>query len=131
MPRKKKVEEVVVETAPVEESQKPARRTRKKVAEVAEEVAKIEKKVHKKAAEKVEEAVKVIEEKKPVRRAKKKAPAIVIQSMMGGEIALDEILKKVEEKAAGKAVTNVYIKSEENKAFFVADGETDSVDLWD
>ncbi len=30
-----------------------------------------------------------------------------------------------------KTVTNVYIKSEENKAFYVADGEDGFVELWD
>ena len=44
---------------------------------------------------------------------------------------MDEILKRIEEKTAGKAVSAVYVKSEENKAFYVADGEDGSIDLWD
>ena len=73
-------------------------------------------------------------EKKAVVRSKKKAaaaPAIVIQSMMGGEISLDKIISLVNEKAAGKTVTNIYVKSEENKAYYVADGEDGFVELWD
>ena len=131
MPRKKN------ETAP-ETVEAPKKTTRKKAEEVKEAVVATEKKVRstaKKTAAKVEETVKAaekaIEEKKPVRRAKKQTPVITIQSMMGGEISVDEILKRVEEKAAGKAVTAIYIKSEENKAFYVADGEDGSIDLWD
>ena len=124
MPRKKN------ETAP-ETVEAPKKTTRKKAEEVKEAVVATEKKVRttaKKTAAKVEKA---IEEKKPVRRVKKQTPVITIQSMMGGEISVDEILKRVEEKAAGKAVSAIYIKSEENKAFYVADGEDGSIDLWD
>ena len=131
MPRKK------IETAP-ETVEVPKKTTRKKAEEVKEAVVATEKKVRttaKKTAAKVEETVKAtekaIEEKKPVRRAKKQTPVITIQSMMGGEISVDEILKRVEEKAAGKAVSAIYIKSEENKAFYVADGEDGSIDLWE
>ena len=124
MPRKKN------ETAP-ETVEAPKKTTRKKAEEVKEAVVATEKKVRttaKKTAAKVEKA---IEEKKPVRHVKKQTPVITIQSMMGGEISVDEILKRVEEKAAGKAVSAVYVKSEENKAFYVADGEDGSIDLWD
>ena len=131
MPRKKN--ETTLETV-----EAPKKTTRKKAEEVKEAVVATEKKVRstaKKTAAKVEEtmkaAEKAIEEKKPVRRAKKPTPVITIQSMMGGEISVDEILKRIEEKTAGKAVSAVYVKSEENKAFYVADGEDGSIDLWD
>ncbi len=147
MPRTKKViENPATETAAAaEETKKPARRTKKvKPEEVVKEVAA----VVDTAGKSVKEAVKKVEaqvektmekqagkqvEKKAVVRSKKKesAPAITIQSKMGGEIALDEIIKLVNEKAAGKTVTNIYIKSEDNKAYYVADGEDGYVQLWD
>ena len=140
MPRKKVevIEEKVTSVVETSEVPKKTGRTCKKAEEVKEAVVATEKKVRtsaKKTAAKVEETVKAaekaIEEKKPARRAKKQPPVITIQSMMSGEISVDEILKRVEEKAAGKAVTAIYIKSEENKAFYVADGEDGSIDLWD
>ena len=66
-------------------------------------------------------------EKKP---AAKKAPAkkaveVIIQSPMGGNITPDEILAKV-----GKA-DKIYVRVDENKAYWVRGKETGSVDLWD
>ena len=49
---------------------------------------------------------------------------IVIQSQMGGEITPDEILAKI-----GEADT-VYIRVDQNKAYWVKGKETGSVDLW-
>lgn len=60
--------------------------------------------------------------KKP---AAKKAPELIIQSPMGGNITPDEILKKV-----GKA-DKIYIRVDENKAYWVRGKETGSADLWD
>ena len=48
----------------------------------------------------------------------------VIQSPMGGNITPEEIAKKV-----GSADT-VYIRVDENKAYWVKGEETGSVDLW-
>ena len=62
-------------------------------------------------------------EKKPVA---KKAPAaeVIIQSPMGGEITPEAVLAKV------GTVEKVYIRVDENKAYWVNGEETGSVDLW-
>ena len=81
------------------------------------------------------------EEKKTVKKASaakaekpaavKKAPAakkgteVIIQSPMGGNITPEEILAKV-----GKA-DKIYVRVDENKAYWVRGKETGSVDLWD
>ena len=62
--------------------------------------------------------------------AKKAAPAkkaveVIIQSPMGGNITPEAILAKV-----GKA-DKIYIRVDENKAYWVRGKETGSVDLWD
>ena len=57
--------------------------------------------------------------------AAKKAVEMIIQSPMGGNITPEEILAKV-----GKA-DKVYIRVDENKAYWVSGKETGSVDLWD
>ncbi len=54
----------------------------------------------------------------------KKAAEIIIQSPMGGEITSEEILARV-----GK-VDKVYIRVDENKAYWVKGEETGDVDLW-
>ena len=60
--------------------------------------------------------------KKP---AAAKAAQLIIQSPMGGNITPEEILAKV-----GKA-EKIYIRVDENKAYWVRGKETGSVDLWD
>ena len=61
--------------------------------------------------------------------AKKPAPKTkdveyIIQSPMGGEITPAEILKKV-----GKA-DKIYIRVDQNKAYWISGKESGSVDLW-
>ena len=60
--------------------------------------------------------------------AEKKAPAkkaeVIIQSAFGGEITPEAILAKV------GAVDKVYVRVDENKAYWVRGGETGNVDLW-
>ena len=97
---KKAVEEKAVEKKPVA----------KKV-----ETAKVEKPVAKKAAEK-KPAVK--------KAAAKKTAEVIIQSPLGGEITGAEILARVGE------VDKVYVRVDENKAYWVRGEETGSVDLW-
>ena len=65
--------------------------------------------------------------KKPAEKktAAKKAVEVIIQSPMGGNITPDEILAKV-----GKA-DKIYVRVDENKAYWVRGKETGSVDLWD
>lgn len=65
---------------------------------------------------------------KPAAKAAPKAakkPEMIIQSPMGGNITPEEILAKV-----GKA-DKIYIRVDENKAYWVRGNETGSVDLWD
>ena len=61
---------------------------------------------------------------KPAPKAAKK-PEMIIQSPMGGDITPEAILAKV-----GKA-DKIYIRVDENKAYWVRGKETGSVDLWD
>ena len=58
-------------------------------------------------------------------KAAKKGVEVIIQSPMGGNITPEAILAKV-----GKA-DKVYIRVDENKAYWVRGKETGSVDLWD
>ena len=62
---------------------------------------------------------------KAAKPAVKKAVEVIIQSPMGGNITPEEIMAKV-----GKA-DKVYIRVDENKAYWVRGKETGSVDLWD
>ena len=69
---------------------------------------------------------------KPVRSKSKKqaAPAIIIQSVLGGEITVKEILSRISEQTGDQAVTSVYIKAEENRAYYVAGDEGGCIELW-
>lgn len=107
-----------------------------KIQEVYGEVVEPEtgkaKAVKKTAAKKTRTAKKKDETAKPaelenitekkVKRAKK--AKLVIQSPMGGEITADDIFKKI-----GEADT-VYVRVDQNKAYWVKGDETGSVDLW-
>ena len=66
--------------------------------------------------------------------AAKKAvtPEVSVQSLLGGEISIDEIIRRVNEKVGGAAhdTFKIYIKSEENRAYYVADDNTGYVELW-
>ena len=103
----KKAEEVKTVKAP---AKKAAAKTAKPAAKAA-----AKKPAEKKAAAKP--AVK--------KTAAKKAVEVIIQSPMGGNITPDEILAKV-----GKA-DKIYVRVDENKAYWVRGKETGSVDLWD
>ena len=64
---------------------------------------------------------------KVAKEAKEKKPAaneIIIQSPMGGNITPAEILEKT------GPVDKVYIRVDENKAYWVRGDENGSVDLW-
>ena len=93
----------------------------KKVAE--KPVAK--KPAAKKVAEAVEKAEKVVEKKPAAKKpAAKKAAEVIIQSPLGGEITSAEILARTGN------VDKVYVRVDENKAYWVRGEETGSVDLW-
>ena len=96
---------------------------------VEEKIA--EKKPEAKKAEPVKEAAKKVAEKKPAAKkpaakkpAAKKAAEVIIQSPLGGEITGAEILARVGD------VDKVYVRVDENKAYWVRGDETGSVDLW-
>ena len=78
-------------------------------------------------AEEKKTGVKKAAEKKPAvkKGAGGKAPEMIIQSPMGGNITPEEILAKV-----GKA-DKIYIRVDENIAYWVRGRETGSVDLWE
>ena len=65
-------------------------------------------------------------EKKPAARktATKKTAEVVIQSPLGGEITGAEILARVGN------VDKVYVRVDENKAYWIRGEESGSVDLW-
>ena len=63
--------------------------------------------------------------KKPAtKKAAKKATQVIIQSPYGGEISYAEILAKVGE------AEKVYVRVDQNKAYWVRGLETGDVDLW-
>jgi transcriptional regulator with XRE-family HTH domain len=120
-PRTRKKKETAAEAAPAEpvpaveeKAEKPAKRTRKKKdaeAAPAEPVPAVEEKVDEKPAKKL-------------RARKKTTPTVIIQSIMGGEINVEQIIAKVGE------VDTIYVKPEENAAFWVRGEETGAVSLW-
>ena len=92
----------------------------KAVAEKAPEVVKEVKAPAKKAV-----AKKPVEKKAAAKKpAAKKAAEVIIQSALGGEITPDAILEKV------GAVDKIYVRVDQNKAYWVRGEETGSVDLW-
>ena len=105
---------------------------KKAAEEKAAEKKPVEKKVETVKAEKVETAkvekpaAKKTAEKKPAvkKAAAKKTAEVIIQSPLGGEITGAEILARVGE------VDKVYVRVDENKAYWVRGEETGSVDLW-
>ena len=60
--------------------------------------------------------------------AAKKAPVITIQSLMGGSITADEIVARVQ--AVVSNVDAIYVKPEENKAYWTSGKKAGFVELW-
>ena len=106
----KKTEETKTETKTAVKKAAPKAEAKKPAAVKAAPKAEAKKAAPKAAA------------KKP---AAAKAAQLIIQSPMGGNITPEEILAKV-----GKA-EKIYIRVDENKAYWVRGKETGSVDLWD
>ena len=111
--------EEIAEQIPEEKAPKPKKQAKKKSAPKKKTAAKKET-----ASEKAE--VKSAPEKK-AKKAKKKpaAPQILTESLTGDQITLEEIKKK-----APAGVDKIYVKPEENKAFWVKGDEHGDVDLW-
>ena len=80
----------------------------------------------KKAAEAEAPVAKKPAAKKPAAKkpAVKKAVEVIVQSPLGGEISFAEILAKVGE------ADKVYVRVDQNKAYWVRGEETGDVDLW-
>lgn len=120
-----KLKETVVE--PVETMIEDMKETVDK-AKLADEMAK-----GRKQAEKERKKEERQEEKearkdallKPVQKAKAAKMNIVFQSPMGGSITPEEVAKKVP-----KGCTDVYVRIDENKIYWVKKEETGSVDIW-
>ena len=121
----RKVEEKVekaVEVAAEEAKEVPAKKTvRKPRAKKAP--AKTEK-IAEKAEKAVEPVKKAARKPRAAKAAKKPAGEVIIQSQLGGEITPEAILAKVGE------VDKVYVRVDENKAYWVKGDETGAVDLW-
>ncbi len=97
------------------------------VKKAAEEKAVVKKAAGKTAAEKAPvTAEKQVAEKKPAARKStaKKAAELIIQSPLGGEITGAEILARTGN------VDKVYVRVDENKAYWIRGEESGSVDLW-
>ena len=117
-----KVEASVEKTADAVETavKKAAPKAKKAVKDTAKAAKATVKKTAAKAKSGSKQAhAKVVEKKADV-------PATVfIQSPLGGEITSAEILAKV-----GSDVDRVYVRVDQNKAYWVKGEETGSVDLW-
>ncbi|MBR4575699.1 MAG: hypothetical protein IKO25_00710 [Clostridia bacterium] len=120
----KKTEETKTEKKTAVKKAAPKAEAKKPAAVKAAPKAEAKKPAAVKAAPKAEakKAAPKAAAKKP---AAAKAAQLIIQSPMGGNITPEEILAKV-----GKA-EKIYIRVDENKAYWVRGKETGSVDLWD
>ena len=117
--------------------------TTKKAAKAAEKETKVEKAAEKvtKAAEKAvkttKTAAKAVEEKaeKAVKKAAPKKPAETKVNFFvefgGVQVSIDEVIANVKD-SYGKDAKEiaVYLKPEESKAYFVADGEEKEMDVF-
>lgn len=115
--------EAIVETAGAEAvldtEKKLEKKTRKARTKLQAEKPAVEKSV-----EAVVETAAEFEKKIDRRGRRAKKANIVIQSPMGGEITTDAILEKI------GAADTVYVRVDQNKAYWVKGEETGSVDLW-
>ena len=118
-PKRKGGRKKKAETAPAEEV--PAAAEEPAVEEPAEVVA------EEPAPVVAEEPAAVVEEKSKRKAGKKKgALTVTIQSAMGGSISVEEIVSRIPDGA-----DEVYIKVEENKAYWVKGEDSGFVLLWD
>ena len=112
------------------------KKTPDEIKEVVEEIAEV---VATTMEEKeAEPAATSVEEKKaPVAEEKADEPAapvveervdLIIESTMGGQISAEEIIKRVKEKKSDAA--KIYVKPEENKAYFTYGDSVGHVELW-
>ena len=112
------------------------KKTPDEIKEVVEEIAEVvATTVEEKAAEPA--ATSVEEKKAPVAEEKAAEPAapvveervdLIIESTMGGQISADEIINRVKEKRSDAA--KIYVKPEENKAYFTYGDSVGAIELW-
>ena len=83
--------------------------------------------------ETVEKTVQEVEEKAEQKTAQDaeemSTPTICIQSVMGGSITTEEILARV--RSAAPYAEEIYIKTEENRAYYTGKGIRGYVVLWE
>ena len=105
----------------------PRDKVLEKIKKLSEMAASITEKVEEETGVLVEKkkAGKKAEKPKAVERPARKETKIFIQSMMGGSITPEDVMKKVPE-----GVDEIYVKPEENKAYWVKGNESGSIDLW-
>ena len=116
------------------------KKTPDEIKEVVEEIAEVvattvEEKAAEPAATSVEEKKAPVAEEKadepaaPAVEEEKTAPVeLIIESTMGGQISADEIINRVKEKRSD--ATKIYVKPEENKAYFTYGDSVGHVELW-
>ena len=117
------IAEVVATTMEEKEAEPAATSVEEKKAPVAEE------KTDEPVATNVEE--KAVEEEKadePLAPVVEERVDLIIESTMGGQISADEIIKRVKEKRSDAA--KIYVKPEENKAYFTYGDSVGHVELW-
>ena len=77
------------------------------------------------------EEEKAVEEEKadePLAPVVEERVDLIIESTMGGQISAEEIIKRVREKRGDAA--KIYVKPEENKAYFTYGDSVGHVELW-
>ena len=89
------------------------------IKEVVEEIAEV-------VATTVEE--KAAEPAAPAVEEKTAPVELIIESTMGGQISADEIIKRVKEKRSD--ASKIYVKPEENKAYFTYGDSVGHIELW-
>lgn len=104
--------EAAEKAAPAQEEPVKAEKTEK--AEKAEKTEKTEK-----AEEQVQEAVKA---------AAQQGPNVFIQAMSGATISVEDVIKRIQD--AVPTVDNIYVKPEENRAYWTAGKYNGSTVLW-
>ena len=109
-----------------------AKKTAAPVLEKAEKTVaagtkKAEKAVEAAAAETGKETQKASGSKKSKKAVE---PVVMIESAMGGQISMDEILKRVNEAVKAKERLAIYVKPEDNKAYYSSEAGDGSIDLW-
>ena len=100
------------------------------IAKASDKVVATEIEVKKKtraAGRKAKEAVEAVvaSDEAVAAELEEKKTAILIQSQLGGTITPEEVLKRIPE-----GCDRVYIKPEENKAYWVKGDESGAVELW-